>query len=71
MIPSISAWAKRNHGQQPVASQSKHLRTGLETFWYDCAKQAPREKAHAAISHRYARFMIIYARFMIIKESGA
>jgi hypothetical protein len=35
--PSISAWAERNHQPHPIASAEKHLRTGLETSWYDCA----------------------------------
>ncbi|HEY4848316.1 MAG TPA: hypothetical protein VIH87_11150, partial [Methylocella sp.] len=35
MKPSLSAWAKRNHGQKAIASTGKDLRTGLETFWYD------------------------------------
>jgi hypothetical protein len=35
MIPSISASAERNHGRQVTSSTRKHLRTGLETSWYE------------------------------------
>src|ERR1700730_14008119 len=44
MKPSLSAWAKRNHGQKAIASTGKDLRTGLETFWYDCMKTVAHER---------------------------
>ncbi|HEY4847687.1 MAG TPA: hypothetical protein VIH87_07790, partial [Methylocella sp.] len=50
MKPSLSAWAKRNHGQKAIASTGKDLRTGLETFWCDLGQKPYKAKDSGPVS---------------------